>query len=115
MQVYLQKYNLFPKISLCWGKIIEIQLNRDFVFLYLNRESFLYLNRESFLFSSHSSHGFLGGVLATVLLLCLVEAIGEAELNASGVFPLLLLEPYVAVGAIGLLAPGVEDVAHVQT
>ncbi len=45
---------------------------------------------------------FLGGVLATVLLLCLVEAIGEAELHASGVFPLLLLEPYVAVGAIGL-------------
>ena len=107
MQVYLQKYNLFPKISLCWGKIIEIQLNRDFVFLYLNRESFL--------FSSHSSHGFLGGVLATVLLLCLVEAIGESELHASGVFPLLLLESHVAIGAIGLLAPGVEDVAHVQT
>ena len=34
MQAYLQKYNLFPKKSLCWGKIIEIQLNRDFVFLY---------------------------------------------------------------------------------
>lgn len=40
MQAYLQKYNLFPKKSLCWGKIIEILLNRDFVFLYLNRESF---------------------------------------------------------------------------
>lgn len=30
----------FRKKSLCWGKIIEILLNRDFVFLYLNRESF---------------------------------------------------------------------------
>ena len=49
------------------------------------------------------------------MLLGLVEAIGEAELNASGVFPLLLLEPYVAVGTIGLSAYGVEDVAHVQT
>ena len=68
----------------------------------------------SALFSSHSSHGFLGRVLATVLLLGLVEAIGEAELHASGVFPLLLLEPHIAVGAIGLLALGVEDVVHVQ-
>ena len=40
MQVYLQFYNPFSKKSLCWGKIIEILLNRDFVFLYLNRESF---------------------------------------------------------------------------
>ena len=69
----------------------------------------------SALFSSHSSHSFLGGVLATVLLLRLVEAIGEAELHASGVFPLLLLEPHVAVGAIGLSAYGVEDVVHIQT
>ena len=68
----------------------------------------------SALFSSHSSHGFLGRVLATVLLLGLVEAIGEAELHASGVFPLLLLEPHIAVGAIGLLALGVEDVVYVQ-
>jgi len=48
------------------------------------------------------------------LLLCLVEAIGEAELHASGVFPLLLLEPHVAVGTVGLSAYGVKDVAHVQ-
>ena len=39
MQVYLQFYTIFSKKSLCWGKIIEILLNRDFVFLYLNRES----------------------------------------------------------------------------
>lgn len=75
----------------------------------------LFQKKVSALFSSHSSHGFLGGVLATVLLLGLVEAIGEAELHASGVFPLLLLEPHVAVGTIGLSAYGVEDVAHVQT
>ena len=75
----------------------------------------LFEKKVSALFSSHSSHGFLGRVLATVLLLRLVEAIGEAKLHASGVFPFLLLEPYVAVGAVGLSAYGVEDVAHVQT
>ena len=48
------------------------------------------------------------------MLLGLVEAIGEAELHASGVFPLLLLESHVAVGAIGLVAIGVEDIVHVQ-
>ena len=48
------------------------------------------------------------------MLLGLVEAIGKAELDASGVYPLLLLEPYVAVGTVGLLALGVEDVVHVQ-
>lgn len=74
----------------------------------------LFEKKVSALFSSHSSHGFLGGVLATVLLLGLVEAIGEAELDASGVYPLLLLEPHVAVGTVGLLALGVEDVVHVQ-
>ena len=74
----------------------------------------LFAKKVSALFSPHSSHGFLGGVLATVLLLGLVEAVGEAELHASGVFPLLLLEPHIAVGAIGLLALGVEDVVHVQ-
>ena len=121
MQVYLQKYNLFPKKSLCWGKIIEILLNRDFVFSifkprkFFYKEEFFWRNRGNSLFSSHSSHGFLGRVLATVLLLCLVEAIGEAELHASGVFPLLLLEPHVAVGTVGFSAYGVEDVAHVQT
>lgn len=73
-----------------------------------------FFRKVSALFSPHSSHGFLGGVLATVLLLGLVEAVGEAELHASGVFPLLLLEPHVAVGAIGLSAYGVENVAHVQ-
>ena len=50
-----------------------------------------------------------------LLDLCLVEAVGEAELHASGVFPLLLLESHVAVGAIGLVALGVEDIVHVQT
>ena len=74
----------------------------------------LFEKKVSALFSPHSSHGFLGGVLATVLLLGLVEAIGEAELHASGVLPLLLLEPHVAVGAIGLLALGVADVVYVQ-
>lgn len=74
----------------------------------------LFEKKVSALFSPHSSHGFLGGVLATVLLLRLVEAVGEAELHASGVFPLLLLESHVAVGTVGLLALGVEDVVHVQ-
>ena len=49
------------------------------------------------------------------MLLGLVEAVGEAELDASGVFPFLLLEPHVAVDAIGLMTLGVEDVVHVQT
>ena len=81
---------------------------------YSGKEKFFWRNRGNSLLSSHSSHGFLGGILATVLLLCLVEAIGETELQASGVFPLLLLESHVAVGTVGLLALGVEDVVHVQ-
>ena len=42
MQAYLQKYNLFPKKSLCWGKIIEILLNRDFVFSIFKPRKFFY-------------------------------------------------------------------------
>ena len=47
MQAYLQKYNLFPKKSLCWGKIIEILLNRDFVFSIFKPRKF-FSNEEFF-------------------------------------------------------------------
>lgn len=45
---------LFSRKSLCWGKIIEILLNRDFVFSifkprkFFYKEEFFWRNRESF-------------------------------------------------------------------
>ena len=47
MQVYLQFYNPFSKKSLCWGKIIEILLNRDFVFSIFKPRKF-FSNEEFF-------------------------------------------------------------------